>query len=271
MANLIPRHYLIAITMILVSAFSTEIAASERAHRRPPEESARTVAERPPHYRRTPPPHYRRTPPPHYRRTPRRRVIHHYHLAPAPAPAPAPAAVRPRQPIVDPRSSIYFGIGALANMVVRGDAQITQFIKTGGGFNLFFGYRFNEYVALELGGMFSFHGTTRSDIESGTLNGFTGDVKVFVLPSSRRVEPFVQLGLGGYLFARPRFEGNELAGAGLQAGGGVDIRLNRTLAVGARLLYRGIYLDNADATYWHRYESVFMNLVTADLNLQLHF
>ena len=114
---------------------------------------------------------------------------------------------RPRQPISDPRTSFYVGIGPMANIVVEGDDEITKLIRTGGGFDIFLGYRFHKMAAIEIGGMFTFHDVERvtgtRDFESGILTGITGDLKFFFLPSSRRLEPFLQVGGGGYMF-QPR-------------------------------------------------------------------
>lgn len=228
--------------------------------------------EEPPHYRRAPVRRARtRRPPPHVRR--RRVVVRHRAVTPAPAPVPAPR--RPRQPIDDPRTSVYLGFGALGTVVFETDSELSRLIDTGGGLELFLGFRFNKLAALELGGMFSFHGTAdpRAEVNDGILSGFTGDIKIFVLPSSRRIEPFVQLGAGLYLFSRAGWEGNELTGGGFQLGGGADIRLNRTFAIGARILYRGIFLDNSEARYWtgELYESAFLSNLTFAANLQIHF
>lgn len=218
----------------------------------------------PPHVRRrryVPPPP---PPPPHVRR----RVIHHHHTY-----APAP---RPRQPIAaDPVTSIYFGLGPVGNFLVENDDRISQVLDSGGGLELFLGFRFSRFAAFELGGLFTFHGTEDPlvDIETGSVNAFTGDIKIFFLPSSRRIEPFLQLGAGAYLLSRDGWSGNEMTGGGFQAGGGVDIRLNEMVAIGTRFLYRGAFLDNSEAVYWTGalYENAFLNMFTLSANLQLHF
>lgn len=220
-----------------------------------------------------PPPHVRRRrrvppppppPPPHVRR----RVIRH-EVRPAPY-APQP---RPRQPIADPQTSVYFGIGPVANFVVESEDRISKIINTGGGLEVFFGFRFSRYAAFELGGLFTFHSTEDSRVDTSILNGITGDLKVFFVPASRRIEPFFQIGAGAYILGRDGWQYNELTGGGFQLGAGVDIRLNRMVAIGTRFLYRGMFLDNSEATYWggEPYENTFLNVFTLAANLQLHF
>ena len=222
------------------------------------------------------PPHVRRgrgaPPPPHvYRgRVRRGRVVHHVHHV---APPPAAPTRRPRQTIADPRTSLYFGLGPVGNFLVESEDALSKEIEIGGGLEMFFGFRFSRFAAFEFGGMFSFHGTRHPQFETGIMTGLTADIKVFFLPGSRRIEPFIQAGAGLYLFSRETWSDNELTGGGLQLGGGIDIRLNRTVAIGARCLWRGVYMDNSEATYWSGgpFESTFLNMVTLSANVQLHF
>jgi len=227
--------------------------------------TADAATEQAPHVRRrrvrrvVPPPP---PPPPHVHR---RRVIH---AAPAYAPAP-----RPRAAIADPVSSIYFGLGPVGNFLVEGDEKVSQMMDSGGGLELFLGFRFSRYAAFELGGLFTFHGTQDQRIETGLVNAVTGDIKVFFIPSSRRIEPFIQLGAGAYILTRDGWDGNELTGGGFQLGGGVDLRINEMIAIGTRILWRGAFLDNSEAMFWYDtpYENTFLNMFTLSANLQIHF
>lgn len=217
----------------------------------------------PPHYRRRRPPP---PPPPPVRPRPRRvyrAPVHHRHVAPTP---------RPRYGIADSRSSVYIGVGPVANFIAEGDDALSKVIDTGGGLDLFLGFRFTRFAALELGALFTFHGTEEQGIENGVFNAVTGDVKIFFLPGSRRIEPFIQAGAGVYLFSQG-WNHNELTGGGFQLGLGTDLRLNSMIAIGARFLWRGVFLDNSEATYWSGgpYESTFMNMFTLGANVQLHF
>lgn len=222
--------------------------------------SVAEAAAGPPHVRKrrryVPPP-----PPPHRRRVIRRQHVHRYQPTPTP---------RPRQPIVEDRTSVYLGIGALGTFITREDSLITDPLESGAGLDIFLGYRFNRIAAIELGGLFSFHGSTRyRREETELLAGMTADMKFFFLPWSERFEPFVQLGGGLYLLSPNDISTNEYVGGGLQLGGGVDIRLARMFAIGLRVLYRGIFLDNS--AYSTRVERDFVNTVTLGANIQVHF
>ena len=151
-------------------------------------------------------------------------------------------------------------------------------MRSGGGFDLFLGFRINQYFALEFGYVGTIHSTgdeiaqaaSPNGYERGMLHGVALDAKIFLIPKSRRIEPFVQVGGGGYAFVREGFEDADLGGGGFHLGGGVDIRFNRSIALGLRALYKGLYLDNS--TPWYpTTEAAFFNQFTMGANLQLHF
>ena len=184
----------------------------------------------------------------------------------------------PRRASVDPRSSFYIGAGGLGNFNLETENDLTRIMRSGGGFDLFLGFRANKYFALEIGYTGTFH-STGDDIsmaashgvyERGMLHGVTVDAKIFVIPKSRRIEPFVQVGGGGYAFVREGYSDSDLGGGGFHVGGGVDIRFNRSIALGLRALYKGLYLDNSTPWY-HTTEAAFFNHITLGANLQLHF
>ena len=183
----------------------------------------------------------------------------------------------PRRASVDPRSSIYLGVGVLGDFNVETDNELTQIIRSGGGFDIFLGLRFNHFFALEFGYVGTIHSTgdfvqtvDNGAYDRGMLHGVALDAKIFLIPSSRRIEPFIQVGGGGYSFVREGFSEPELGGGGFHLGGGVDIRFNRSVALGTRILYKGLYLDNS--TPWYpATDAAFFNQVTLGANLQLHF
>lgn len=172
----------------------------------------------------------------------------------------------------DDRTSVYFGIGGLGNFFIQGSNQLSRVYEGGGGFSLQFGARFNRFFALELAYMAAFQNTqsTAGNINTGTVQAVSIDGKVFVMPGSSRIEPFLQLGIGAYILSEALR--HELTGVGFEVGGGVDIRFSHFFAVGARLLYRGFFVDNSDATYNAiPTESAFLNAITAEANVQFHF
>jgi hypothetical protein len=78
------------------------------------------------------------------------------------------------------------------------------------------------------------------------------------------------VGLGAYLLSEAFRE--QLTGVGLNLGGGVDIRFGGPVGLGLRLLYRGFYVDNSDRSYNAiATEAAFLNTLTAEANLQIHF
>ena len=108
--------------------------------------------------------------------------------------------------------------------------------------------------------------------ERGVFQSLSIDGKFFLSPRSLRVEPFLQAGMGFYGFYNTTFQSNRLKGFGLQLGGGVDIRLNRSIVLGGRLLYKAIFVDNFDDAYFGvPPESEVFNLFVPEINLQFHF
>jgi len=184
----------------------------------------------------------------------------------------------PRRTSVDPRSSIYLGLGGLGDFNFETENELTRIMRSGGGFDLFLGFRANQYFALELGYVLTIHSTgdeiaqaaSNGADERGMLHGVTLDAKIFLIPKSRRIEPFVQVGGGGYAFVREGAPDADLGGGGFHVGGGVDIRFNHSIALGLRALYKGLYLDNS--TPWYpTTEAAFFSQFTLGANLQLHF
>jgi len=184
----------------------------------------------------------------------------------------------PRRAWVDPVSTMYMGIGVVGDFIAEGRNDLTRIINSGGGLDLFLGFRFNRYLAMEFGYVGTVHSIddqlVKADqwgnYDSGILHGVTLDAKVFLIPKSRRIEPFAQVGGGGYAFVRKGFEHADLGGGGFHLGGGVDIRFNRSIAIGIRALYKGIYMDNG-TDYMPATDSAYFNQFTAEANLQLHF
>ena len=205
-------------------------------------------------------------------------------------PAPYPH-VHPRQRVVrvapaappphySDRSSVYFAIGGLGNFFLSGDDDLSRVYGNGGGIDLTFGLRLNEFVAFEFGWLASFQtvetdvptrgGQVYSDIRDAAIQSIYFDGKIFFVPSSDRIEPFILLGLGVYMLSESLDA--ELTGFGFQLGGGVDIRFSDLLALGVKLIYHGFYVDNSERTYTGvPTESAFLNSISAEANVQFHF
>ena len=178
----------------------------------------------------------------------------------------------PRRVWADPKAGAYLGLGLLGDFISESDNELSRLMNTGGGMDFFFGMRFNRYFALELGFLGSVHSTDEqlADYKKGVFNGLTLDGKIFLLPDSPRIEPFLQVGGGGYAFYEEGYAHRELSGGGFHLGGGVDVRMNRVIGFGLRGLYKGINMDNSTEWY-HATDSVFLNQMTVEGNLQIHF
>ncbi|MCA9523193.1 MAG: hypothetical protein KC609_19590 [Myxococcales bacterium] len=185
-----------------------------------------------------------------------------------------------RRPYLDEKTSFYFGIGGFGTGVITTKNTMTQLIRSGGGYNFFVGWRFHRFAALELGYNGSFHalqapnGTTPvSSLGTGMFQAITLDAKIFFLPMrGSRIDPFIQIGGGGYFFFRNDLSHRELSGGGFHVGIGLDIRLNRFIALGGRLLYKGIYIDNSSQFInGIPTETAFLNQIGGEVNIQIHF
>mgnify|MGYP002641281471 CR=1 FL=1 len=180
---------------------------------------------------------------------------------------------RPRHFWQDDREGFYLGLGAVANITTETDNGLSRLLESGGGLNLFAGMRFNRYFALELGVMGTMHATGETigaDYDSGILNAVTLDGRVFVFPNSRLIEPFVQTGVGGYMFFKEGYAEKQLQGFGFHVGAGVDFRLSPLITLGLRTLYKGVSMQN-ETSWYTAEEDVFMSLIDVEANFQIHF
>ena len=191
---------------------------------------------------------------------------HRHQLAPHGPKSPRPVR---RAPIR--KRYTYLSVGLLGNFVVpSASGSLNEVIEAGAGASFTWGTRVNAHVAVEVGGLFTFHRAGRGvSFNTSVLAAVTADAKVFLMPRARRIEPFLQIGVGGYFMAREGFN-YPLEGVGLQAGGGLDLRLNRAVSLGAKALYRGMYLDNRDAYYgFYPAEQAFLSMFTVEATVTL--
>jgi hypothetical protein len=166
----------------------------------------------------------------------------------------------------------YLGGGLMATRVLHQQGG-EDLVGDGGGLTLYAGLRVHPLLALEAGWVGSLHeprGASFSEDESLILNAFTTDARIYV-PVGRNLEtsgfePFLQAGLGVYLLDNAYF-GSQSVGTGFQLGGGLDASLGPSFLVGARLLYRGMAMGPAEASYADTY----VGAVTGELNLTLRF
>lgn len=195
---------------------------------------------------------------------------HAYRRAVAPEARPQP---RPRRPVEtwDYRMGWYVGGGATGNFV-GGGSGIQDLLQKGGGFELVGGFRWSPYAAAEMNWMTTFHDAGAGQgFDRANLSALTFDLKLYLLPRARRFEPYVKLGVGTYFLHRDAFV-DPLEGFGFEGGGGVDVRLNPVVSVGAWALYRGAYLDNSQSYYAdYPAESALLSMLSLGAGVKLHF
>ncbi len=172
----------------------------------------------------------------------------------------------------------YMGLGGVATFVFEGDAEVTQLVRSGGGFNLFLGSRVSPFWAVELGFQVGAHNTEKGNSGNSTaqqtdfLQAATIDGKAYLMPKSVRMEPFLQVGVGYYSVFSDLFASQQLEGFGVQFGGGVDMRVNPAVGVGVRAIYKGVYVSNYEDQYWGAPpEAAFMNTMSGEVNVQFFF
>lgn len=180
-----------------------------------------------------------RPPPRRYVRPAPRRV----YVAPAYTP-------RPRRVIEVPYTPVFhFGIGLNGNSVMsaEGDSgesrpSFVEGLGDGAGFDISFGWRLSDFISLDFNWLMSFHdgGVESND---ASLASFGLDLRFFLADRSRRVQPYIQAGVGGYVLGRD-FEYETISGVGFQLGGGADFYLTQHVSIGGKILFRPAWLSN---------------------------
>ena len=215
--------------------------------------------------RRGRPPVYR--PNPRYRPVPVRRPVRVYAV---PAYAPRPRAVI--EPFYMP--NVYFGFGLNGTSVLGADnSRMTAGLDSGAGFELATGWRVSNDLSIDLSMQFSFHEPLDGATGGGAMLGHVGlDFRYFLGDWTKALQPYLQVGLGGYFLGRDTWDLDTLGGIGIQVGGGVDFYLARSVSLGAKLLYRGAYLDNSSST-WSGFptESMWLSALTYGGDIKFHF
>ena len=171
------------------------------------------------------------------------------------------------------RKRFYFVLGSASNFVAPQEgSSLSQILGQGGGFLVSFGRRLSSRLATETTLFMTFHQAGPSlNFDSAVLIGISADAKLFLLPWATRLEPYIQLGLGGYVMARDGIQ-DPLEGFGFQAGIGVDYRLSSTFSLSAKLLYRGAYLDNREARAgFFPTEIAFISMAALDAGVKISF
>ncbi len=193
-----------------------------------------------------------------------------------PQPEPEEKRRRPRRDVEEPHylPSLYLGVGAgLAGVVPDGHASsLSTELGAGGGFELFLGWRLNEFAAVDLEWMSTFH-RGKDSFNSGLLSALNGIVRVYLMEPDD-FEPYALVGVGLFLLNRDGDSLGTLNGPGFVAGAGLDWHLNRVVTLGAKAMYRGAYLDFQDGATLDPLVSelpTFIHLMTLSAHVRLNF
>ena len=224
------------------------ITSDAQAGKRPPRRRARPGVEL------LPPPPPRHVPP---------------RLQVAYVPAPAPRAiVVAEDPRPAPRAAFvapYIGVAGSASTVASGQGSLRN---PGGGVDAFLGFDLGSRAGLELSWSSSFRSGEglRSAIHSIATEG-----KVFALQAGSMVRPYLSLGAGALFFYPdldfPRMVGGPMLTAGL----GIDLNVGSHVFLGAKVSWKGMYIDDAMAVGISHQETAFLNDLGGAIRLGFRF
>ena len=184
----------------------------------------------------------------------------------------------------------YLDAGLVSLFVLSQHGGFTRgYLGHGGGISLAGGYRFNRYLSLQGGVLFSANEdawrNAYLDINVLLLGLLQLEGKIhFPLPG-RRVEPYVQLGLGyaildaqyGKACAHPEYSGCSALGSLFSSGptfavgGGVDLYATSWLSVGGKALFRGIAFQEQDDAERLVRDANFVTSLAIALQATVHF
>lgn len=207
---------------------------------------------------------YRTPPPRRYRpyRPPPRRVYRPPTYVPAPRRAPVVVVPDP-----DYRPFFHLGLSLNGTSIAEDDSSAGGF-DAGAGFALDFGLRLAPQFSLDFGWWASFHDAA-VEVDAAALMSFTIDGRFFLTDRDQRLQPYLQAGVGAYVLTYDRGL-DTLSGPGFQLGGGLDFYLTPGVSLGARLLYRGAYVEYDDP-YYYNVESSFISAFTYGVDIKFHF
>ena len=146
--------------------------------------------------------------------------------------------------------------GHLGGLVIMNQAvgdQGVGFLGHGGGGGLFGGLRLSPFLSVEANWAISYHDETLGQstyLDSIYLMSITADAKIHI-PTRGPAEPYFQAGIGfayigaSYGDGAPIDDSVFAKGPAFNVGGGVDLWLGPHFSVGGRVLYKGLYFNEA--------------------------
>jgi hypothetical protein len=170
----------------------------------------------------------------------------------------------------------YMGAAGVGSFVLN-QPPGRESVQSGGGISVFAGVDLGPWIGIEVGYLGSFHnpgwacgGVYAADICKSdylVLDLMSVDLRLH-LPTGTRLVPFIEgggvLGWVGRAATTPT-----ALGAGFQAGGGIEGWIGNYFTLGARVLYRGIAVN--DIGLARGVEKTFLNLLTSSIDLGFHF
>lgn len=189
-------------------------------------------------------------------------------VSPPPRAAPPPIEVVAPAPPPPVPVNAYLSVGGIAS-IITGSLGNKGINYSGGGFEVSLGAEVRQWVAFELNYSLSFHNK-----DEGRRDGLhTLMLETHAFLSRNRVRPYALIGLGAF-FLNPDTKNPEseiLTGPGIQLGVGIDIKVAKALSIGAKLSWRGMYLDDAEIYGAPPKTQAFLNDVNGIARFQIHF
>jgi opacity protein-like surface antigen len=192
-------------------------------------------------------------------------------------PRPAPVYVEaPAEEAPEPwrRPVFYLGLGGFGSAIACERGQnFSCDMDGGGGVELFLGWRLGGVLGIDLDWMTSFHDapTAFDPTMTAALTTVAANLRFYIIPSSRRIEPYVLLGIGGTALSRDSEFLPTLTGPSLSTGAGIDINLTRRLTLGVKGFWRGAWLADRDEFALEPVEKSFLSTVSAGAHLRVNF
>ena len=173
------------------------------------------------------------------------------------------------EPVALPAPALhaYLGAGALGGVVGMPDGMSTA-SRAGGGFEAFAGIEVGRHAGLEFNWSGTFLG--REDGTRASVHGGTVDAHFYLLGPQSVIRPYLSAGLGGFMMFPDRDAASYVPAFGLDAGAGVDVNLGHLL-VGARVSWRGLYVDDAARMGGAVASHAFLNDVIGTVRVGLRF
>jgi hypothetical protein len=178
------------------------------------------------------------------------------------------SAARLRRPLdlteVFPDSSVTMGLSG-AVLVDPGLDGVERRLDQGMGMDLNVGVRLGQPLSVHLACLSTVHPSQdpTSERTPGVLTELSFDIRAFLNPNARFIEPFLQLGTGIVEISRSGSAPDPEIGATLHAGFGIHVPVHRNLALTATALYRPSLIARTDSNA----ETAMPHLITGSVGL----